>query len=639
MDDDMRQLYMGDDEDEDSSGAGGLLSSHTAGLAKGIVVGLLKKILLNPVVLIILAIVLVFVIFVFLLMGAEGSFSDGVDEAVERKNKITITGDEEEFWYNPQNVLDNLDTLNESIDVSAVGHSNMTEDDLKLLLNSIIAYRNLVRKNVQRSYTYYKHHYDWEANPDYNASGSSSSTTSGSGSSTTSGGGTSTATSTTNTTDPYLVTDEESYTEPGLCTNSSIEDDPLFAVSWEEIYAIIAMDSMIEDGEIDLTKWENEDGKDGKEIVATKRLDPEKLQTLINSFTYEFGYYFDPTDAKWNGTVFKYKEMENYAYIPRVVGTNVKHGTEVAGQTPPFTYEHYKIPAVAPAYAKNSYQTVDYIYEGNVLKGRMITVDGAAFADLMEELMGEGNFDFDWFMDKLRLLPGVNYELKEGRGSVLSRYERLYQSYLNDSPDVYWETSNVPGVGSVRLGSACDTAQIAVNQINLQIDDKGKISGGVGVTYKANWTPSHKEFIDTIAKAAMEAYKEYPILVSITVAQAILESGWGSRSIGNNIFGVKAGSSWTGKKQLVDTHEVANGVRYATQDWFRDYDSIEDSIADHNRLLGTSSYYEGIPGNMDYKDVAVRLTGVYATDEHYAEKLIGIIDAYDLDVYDKMVGP
>lgn len=58
------------------------------------------------------------------------------------------------------------------------------------------------------------------------------------------------------------------------------------------------------------------------------------------------------------------------------------------------------------------------------------------------------------------------------------------------------------------------------------------------------------------AYSLYEADKEGTVSPRFTTAQAMLESAWGARAIGNNIFGMTAGSSWTGRKRLVQTTEV-----------------------------------------------------------------------------------
>ena len=63
-------------------------------------------------------------------------------------------------------------------------------------------------------------------------------------------------------------------------------------------------------------------------------------------------------------------------------------------------------------------------------------------------------------------------------------------------------------------------------------------------------TDKQKKFIEQISKGAISGWRKYKVLPSITIAQAIIESGWGTSGLtvnAKNLFGIKANSSWTGK--------------------------------------------------------------------------------------------
>lgn len=146
---------------------------------------------------------------------------------------------------------------------------------------------------------------------------------------------------------------------------------------------------------------------------------------------------------------------------------------------------------------------------------------------------------------------------------------------------------------------------------------------------------SDNAFINEVAPGAIETYQKYGILPSITIAQAILESGWGKSRIGNNIFGIKAGSNWKGKTRTAQTSEYINGKWVSTTATFRDYDSVAESIMDHAELVGTASRYEAVRNAKDYKEAARALQEAgYATDPGYAQKLINIIEQNNLTMYD-----
>ncbi|MBZ2175137.1 glucosaminidase domain-containing protein [Schnuerera sp. xch1] len=149
-----------------------------------------------------------------------------------------------------------------------------------------------------------------------------------------------------------------------------------------------------------------------------------------------------------------------------------------------------------------------------------------------------------------------------------------------------------------------------------------------------------KEFIEVVGKAAQENYREYGILPSLVIAQAILESGWGDKAIENNIFGIKAGSYWTGKITIRETKEWDGCKYFNKKAKFRAYDSIKDSIRDYLELIGKSKRYKRIKEAKDYREaVKFIYEAGYATDPKYGDKLIQIIEYNKLYQYDKIQEP
>lgn len=144
-----------------------------------------------------------------------------------------------------------------------------------------------------------------------------------------------------------------------------------------------------------------------------------------------------------------------------------------------------------------------------------------------------------------------------------------------------------------------------------------------------------QEFINKIKDGAIRGWNDYKVLPSLTIAQAILETGWGKTAIGNNIFGIKADSNWSGKKKLVRTHEYVNGQKIYVDAYFRDYDSIYESLEDRFKFLQKPRYSK-VVGEKDYKKACTEIQKAgYATDPNYSSKLISIIEQYNLYEYDK----
>lgn len=152
-------------------------------------------------------------------------------------------------------------------------------------------------------------------------------------------------------------------------------------------------------------------------------------------------------------------------------------------------------------------------------------------------------------------------------------------------------------------------------------------------------TAEQKQFIEKVGRMAQEDMGRTGVLASLTIAQAILESGWGKSGLtvkGNALFGIKAGSSWKGKVYSSKTQECYDGVNYTTiTALFRAYDSWEESVADHSALLTGLSRYAAVVGETDYRKAceAIQAAG-YATAPTYAQQLIKIIDTYSLTDYD-----
>lgn len=144
-----------------------------------------------------------------------------------------------------------------------------------------------------------------------------------------------------------------------------------------------------------------------------------------------------------------------------------------------------------------------------------------------------------------------------------------------------------------------------------------------------------EKFINSIKEAAIEGYKKYKILPSLTIAQAILETGWGKARIGNNLFGIKAHPGWNGKVQTIRTHEYINGKKIYMDAKFKDYNSIEESLEYRFNLLSGSRYKKVVQAK-DYKEAANEIYKAgYATDLQYPQKLIQIIEQNKLCEFDK----
>src|SRR5699024_3239983 len=161
---------------------------------------------------------------------------------------------------------------------------------------------------------------------------------------------------------------------------------------------------------------------------------------------------------------------------------------------------------------------------------------------------------------------------------------------------------------------------------------------------------SVESFIRKIGESARKIGQENDLYASVMIAQAILESASGQSQLAQapnyNLFGIKG--THNGKGVSFATQEdLGDGTLYTTQATFRQYENYEDSLNDYAQLLkegltGNSHFYDGVwkTNAKTYQEATKFLTGRYATDTTYDQKLNGIIETYDLTKYDKEVsGP
>jgi flagellar protein FlgJ len=134
-------------------------------------------------------------------------------------------------------------------------------------------------------------------------------------------------------------------------------------------------------------------------------------------------------------------------------------------------------------------------------------------------------------------------------------------------------------------------------------------------------------FADVYGQFAKDSEDKTGVPFLATLSQAALESSWGKHAPGNNFFGIKADSSWTGDTQELNTHEVVNGKSVAVKALFRKYDSPADSFIDHGNFLLQNKRYAGAFQAQTTQDFIQAIADAgYATDPKYATKLNKIVD-------------
>ena len=141
----------------------------------------------------------------------------------------------------------------------------------------------------------------------------------------------------------------------------------------------------------------------------------------------------------------------------------------------------------------------------------------------------------------------------------------------------------------------------------------------------------YDEYINQYAGIAVEQQNLHGIPASITLAQGLLESGAGKSEMArqsNNHFGIKCHNSWKG--------ETVTFFDDGMNSCFRKYDRVEDSYEDHSQFLVQGKRYAFL-FKLDIKDYKGWAEGLqkagYATDRTYAEKLIRVIETYNLNEF------
>ncbi|MDO4432884.1 MAG: glycoside hydrolase family 73 protein [Aerococcaceae bacterium] len=157
-------------------------------------------------------------------------------------------------------------------------------------------------------------------------------------------------------------------------------------------------------------------------------------------------------------------------------------------------------------------------------------------------------------------------------------------------------------------------------------------------------TQSQKEaFIRTIAPTAQRLQEQYGVLASVAIAQAMIESQFGQSQLAaeyNNLFGVKTSAD---DPQGIDfeTQEFIDGKEVTITDRFKVYASWEESLEKHAELIyyGTSwnaQFYQAVLDGKTYQEQAQGLqSSGYATDPNYAQKIISVIEEWQLTQYDE----
>lgn len=172
--------------------------------------------------------------------------------------------------------------------------------------------------------------------------------------------------------------------------------------------------------------------------------------------------------------------------------------------------------------------------------------------------------------------------------------------------------------------SAISNRQAKKNNSGIQKANRQAIANYIPYTVAA--------YIERFKGIAITEMNQYGVPASITLAQGLFESGNGNSDlakIANNHFGIKCTSDWRGQSYYRDDDQQ--------NDCFRVYDNPDDSYRDHSQFLKRKHYaFLFELDKNDYKGWARGLKKAgYATNPKYPDLLIGIIERYHLDQFDR----
>lgn len=161
---------------------------------------------------------------------------------------------------------------------------------------------------------------------------------------------------------------------------------------------------------------------------------------------------------------------------------------------------------------------------------------------------------------------------------------------------------------------------------------------------------SHDEYFNIMGPIANQVYASTGIFASVTLAQSIIEGGWGKSSLAsdyNNMFGIKcsttifADSTWDGTctPPLSTSEQSSGGSYYNIMAQFKKYRSIEEAVLDHNILLSQGRTYTAhnvALATTPYEQIVRLKEAGYATEQSYVNLLNNVIKQYNLEVWDTL---
>jgi flagellar protein FlgJ len=203
----------------------------------------------------------------------------------------------------------------------------------------------------------------------------------------------------------------------------------------------------------------------------------------------------------------------------------------------------------------------------------------------------------------------------------------------SDQADLYQDMFDDQIAMQLSKGKGLGLADMLVKQLQQGVTPTSASAPSELSAIRHPLSASKDDFLRTLRPHAEQAARELGVDPNALLAQAALETGWG-RSVpcsvngecSFNLFGIKAGSQWSGATVNVPTLEFEEGVAVRKVERFRAYDSPADSFRDYAALIRDSARYANARGagdNIEAFATALQQGG-YATDPHYAQKIAAV---------------
>ncbi|QBO37484.1 hypothetical protein EQG49_09040 [Periweissella cryptocerci] len=276
-------------------------------------------------------------------------------------------------------------------------------------------------------------------------------------------------------------------------------------------------------------------------------------------------------------------------------------------------------------------------------KGTQISITGVEYSKSGTPRFKLSNGDYvttakaSW---RAKLVKNVTnyYTVKPATKVKVKKNTKLYKdtAFKNKKKSVKKNTTlKVKGIAWSKGGTP--RLKVTGGYISAKKSISKKPAKAVKANYKASTLQTR--FIKKYANDVYSVTKKYGLYGSVQMAQAGLESAWGTSGLtkkGHNFFGVKG--TYKGKSVTMRTAEyTASGRLYYTNAKFRKYPNAKASFTDNAKKLKdgpgfSKTYYAGTwrSNAKTYKKAAHALVGRYATDPHYDDKLLSLISKYNL---------